>query len=1340
VQISGGAGTVTNAGALAGSVAGLQLASGFANELNLLGGATVSGQVDGGNTLGSTISSSLNLKSGASAGTLTGFGSQIVRFEDITVEAGADWTVGGTIAAGYTLIDNGTLTNTGTILTHPTLGAGAVLINGSGATIATGGTAAVYGHASGTSTVVNAGLITATSDGTIDTSGLAFSNGGFVTNQSGGTIAGSRMGIDARRNTTVVNAGTIGDAAIDFGISIGTLAAADTASITNQSGGTITGQSLGVGGGSGISGGPLTLVNAGLIAADTASGTGIDFAGKGSITNQAGGTITGQVGVQVSGVAGTVDNSGRIAATKYGTGVLLVNGGTVTNQSGGTIAGYTGLRLQQAGDVVVNAGAIQGSGDYGVRSDKSGALTNQSGGTISGDHALRTYGSMTLSNAGLIQGSGANKTGVYAYGGGHITNLAGGTIAGSVGIIAIDDAATVVNAGMISASSKAVDFKASHAHRLVVQAGASFAGSVDGGNAIGSTVTSTLQLASSASAGTLSGLGSQVTHFRDILVDAGANWTLGAAALGSGYKISNSGTLTNTGTLGSTVTLGSGAVLTNAVNGTISSGSGGVVDNGSGPAVVDNAGVIAGNGSATGVDLSQGGTLVNHASGIITGHRGLFAYYGVATVTNAGEITGTTLGVGLSSGGSVTNETGGTISGGNVGVYIVNGATLTNESGATITGGDAVFLNQGSLNNAGVIAAGSGSFDTGVRLTSGGQAINQAGGTISGSFGMRVTSGAGTVTNGGIISGTTAAVQFTGGFANRMIVNPGGSFSGLVNGGNTIGGTIASTLQLASAASSGTISGLGTQFINFARTEIDAGASWALTGDNTLVAGASLTNLGTLTLLNASFTSTGSVTNDGTIIIDPSVMTVASLLGTGRVEIDNESMLVTTGSVSVGQTIVFASGTGTLAIDAISFAGDVHGFGQGDVIDLEGITDATSAGIINGNTLEVQRSANPALHFELETGRDFSGAAFTLGFDDDSHFLTTDLACFVTGTLIETTRGPVAVETLREGDMVQTASGGMRPVRWIGWRRLDLGAHPHPSLAQPIRVRRDAFGPALPRRDLLLSPDHAVFVDGVLVPVRLLVNGATITRETTWLAPITYFHVELDAHDILLAEGLPAESYLDTGNRGVFQNGGVPVILHPDLSDIDGQARRVTASCAPFVDQAARVEPIWRRLLDRAIVLGIAPPAVETTTDPALAVVAGGRTLPPVSTTGGRWVFALPAGVSDIRLLSRATAPHETRPFIEDRRRLGVMVRRLTLRRASMVETVPMDHPGLGDGWWALEHDAHTHWRWTNGNAAVSFPAGVAGLLEIDVAGTVDYVIEDTGRCNAGSRPRSASA
>jgi hypothetical protein len=1525
LAISGGAGTVTTAGTLSGSVTALQFAAGFAHELNVEGGAAFAGLVDGGNTIGSTIVSNLNLLAAGGPGTLTGLGSQVVRFQTIAVEAGADWAVNGTVGAAYALNTEGALTNLGTIATQLTLGAVARLTNAAGGTIATGGTAAVYGHASGTSTIVNAGLITATSDGTIDTRGISFAAAGMVTNQSGGTIAGSFIAIQGGKGSVIDNAGMIGDANANLGVSVN-----DGFTLTNQAGGTIAAQFNVVGGGGGISGSALTLSNAGMIAAGTASGRGVDFLGAasitnaaggtisghtgvaltfgagtvtnagliggdsaaygvklgagglvsnsatgtinasrgvtisgnagtlindgivgrslgtygvqlhsggsvtnkaggtiagaqavvgtgasasvvnagsiaggdrgvqllagGAVTNQSGGTITGNFGAHIAGGSGLVDNAGRIDAgtaqigvelaaggsvtnraggtisgptgvrgagsavavdnagriDASGIGVTIASGGTLTNRTGGTIAGETGARLQSNNDAVINAGLIQGGSYHGVRLIGTGSVINQSGGTItgveagvyldmgatvsnaaggtiSGATAISARDNATISNAGRLVGSHGNQVGVDLYGGATLTNLTGGTISGITGVQAFAGAATVTNAGAIDGSANAVLFQAGHAHRLVVEAGATFTGQVDGGNAIGSSVASTLRLASSASAGTLAGLGSQITQFRDIVVDAGADWTLDGVTLGGGYGIANSGTLTNTGSIGSVVMLEAGASLTNAATGTIAASGGGAIVNlgvTAASLTVSNAGVIDAGGSGPGIYLAQGGTITNLSDASISGGRGIITYYGPGLLTNAGSISATSgTGVRMATGGTIVNQTGGTISGNLYGIGIHGGATLINASGALITGGDGAILNQAVVDNAGTIASGDGAFDTGLLISGGGMVTNHASGVITGARAIRITGAASTVTNAGTISGTTAAVSFGSGSARRLIVDPTGSFTGLVDGGNTIGSTIVSTLQLSSAASSGTIAGLGTQFINFARTEIDAGGSWVLEGNNTIVAGATLTNEGTLTLLNASFSAAGAVINDGTIVIDPSVMTLAALSGTGVVEIDDGSTLTVQGAVSAGQTVIYASGTATLAIEAASFAGDILGFGIGDILDLGGVTDATAAGIVNGSTLEILRSGHAALRFELDAGRNFSGATFTLGFDDDSNFLTTDLACFVAGTLIETTRGPVVVEDLREGDVLLTAAGGQRAIRWIGWRRLDLREHPKPALAQPIRIHRDAFGPDLPRRDLLVSPDHALFVDGVLVPARLLVNGATITREADWHRPITYYHVELDAHDVLLAEGLAAESYLDTGNRGVFQNAGVPVMLHPDLSGENDQARRLAESCAPFADQPALVEPIWRRLSERAQALGLHATSVTTTQDPALRVIADGRTLQPVSVAEGRAVFVLPRGVRALRLISRAAAPHEVRPWIDDRRDLGVMVRRLTLRRDGLVETIPMDHPALGAGWWDLEQDARTHWRWTNGDAAVSVEPGSVGLLEVEIGGTVDYVL-----------------
>jgi hypothetical protein len=133
--------------------------------------------------------------------------------------------------------------------------------------------------------------------------------------------------------------------------------------------------------------------------------------------------------------------------------------------------------------------------------------------------------------------------------------------------------------------------------------------------------------------------------------------------------------------------------------------------------------------------------------------------------------------------------------------------------------------------------------------------------------------------------------------------------------------------------------------------------------------------------------------------------------------------------------------------------------------------------------------------------------------------------CFCAGTLIRTDRGDMPVERIEAGDTLCLAGGGRAQVRWTGHRRQ--------TDATVIRLRTGCLG-GVPTRDLLVSDDHAIEIKGALVPAGLLVNGDTIVRET-W--PVAIFHhVELEAHAVLLAEGAPTESYLDTGNRARFAN------------------------------------------------------------------------------------------------------------------------------------------------------------------------------------------------------------
>jgi hypothetical protein len=239
-----------------------------------------------------------------------------------------------------------------------------------------------------------------------------------------------------------------------------------------------------------------------------------------------------------------------------------------------------------------------------------------------------------------------------------------------------------------------------------------------------------------------------------------------------------------------------------------------------------------------------------------------------------------------------------------------------------------------------------------------------------------------------------------------------------------------------------------------------------------------------------------------------------------------------------------------------------------------------------------------------------------------------------------------------------------------------------------VRVAAGAFGPGEPAQDLFLSPDHAVFVDGALIPVRYLINGATVVQQPA--AQVEYWHVELPRHGVLLAEGLACESYLDTGNRTAFANGGPAMQMHPDF------ARKIwdAEGCAPLVLQGPCLTAARQRLLDCAAVLGHA-----MTGDPGLRILADGREVAAV-VDGRRWLVRLPEGTRSVRLASRIWRPAQTQAEADDTRTLGVAVARLWLDRRE----VGLDSPGLCSGWHAVEPGC----RWTDGDATLA----VAGMRE----------------------------
>jgi hypothetical protein len=146
-----------------------------------------------------------------------------------------------------------------------------------------------------------------------------------------------------------------------------------------------------------------------------------------------------------------------------------------------------------------------------------------------------------------------------------------------------------------------------------------------------------------------------------------------------------------------------------------------------------------------------------------------------------------------------------------------------------------------------------------------------------------------------------------------------------------------------------------------------------------------------------------------------------------------------------------------------------------------------------------------------------------------------DIACVVRGTLIRTPAGEVPVETLSIGDAVITAEGLSRPVKWIGKRGYAKAFIARNPKVAPILISRGALGGGAPASDLAVSPEHAVYVDGLLVPAKLLVNDDTI-RPVLNLESVEYFHVELETPDVLWTNGARTESYVNHGNRRMFAN------------------------------------------------------------------------------------------------------------------------------------------------------------------------------------------------------------
>lgn len=551
------------------------------------------------------------------------------------------------------------------------------------------------------------------------------------------------------------------------------------------------------------------------------------------------------------------------------------------------------------------------------------------------------------------------------------------------------------------------------------------------------------------------------TFVNPVLINPGVtiSTTGDAITASSGsWTLQNKGDIAGAGAIANGIDLAGGGVVTNFATGLVSGSSDGVRISGAAGTVI-NYGNIAGllavpNYSGLGIELRTGGAVTNHSGGTISGYAsGIYVYSGAGTVVNAGRISGHNYnGVFLKAGGAVTNQTGGVISGTAYGVLI----------GAA-----------GTVVNAGIISGG-----IGLQYV-GGAVTNQAGGTIvagTSGFGVNVSGGSATIVNAGSIGG---GISFAYGFTNLLLVDPGAVFAGTVNGG----GAAASELELA-AGGSGSLTAIGTQFINFGSIVFDPGGTWFIAGDT------------------------------------------AGLSGT------------------------------------------ISGFAVGDTIELTGVA-ATGLSYSSG-VLTLQEVGGAAT---LNLPGAFTTASFHLASVAGHTDITLNAPCFRAGTRILTNRGELPVETIKAGDQVHTVlHDRLATVTWVGCRRVDCARHPDPQQVWPVCIRAGAFGPSCPHSDLYVSPDHAIFVNEVLIPARHLINGTSIVQRPC--NQVTYHHLELAEHDVLLAEGLTVESYLDTTATSNYVGRSMPVRLHADYSIRTWEAH----GCAPLVVNGPQVDAV-RQLL-----------------------------------------------------------------------------------------------------------------------------------------------------------------
>jgi T5SS/PEP-CTERM-associated repeat protein len=794
-----------------------------------------------------------------------------------------------------------------------------------------------------------------------------------------------------------------------------------------------------------------------------------------------------------------------------------INIDSATTIDAATSAPYTLIGNVGAGSVTVQDGTWDASGGPLVLGwAAAGALTVASGGSLAAASLIvgwQAAGTVTVAGGTLADAAGIDLGGT-SDSIGLLLIQAGGSVATTAGNDTVGDA--VGAQGTVAVGGTGASWSVS---------GTLAIGANGGTGAVTISAGGVVQAGAGVDLGNGADAGGTVTVLSGGSFDTPQELHVGAYGGGTGLLSVAGGTVT----VGAEVSIGYQGAGTLAVTAAGTLTNGGTFTNigdagGTGAATIDGAGstwsvnvfTVGAGGTGT-LTIGNGGLMkVDDAGGMYASIG--YSQIGGATGDGAVTITGTgsemrvngAIGVGFDNGtGTLDVLSGGLLDFTAPEIFDFDSLVIGN----SVTGTGVVRVDGGTIQ--------AGSNDILVGNEGAGSLDIAAGGSVDASGGLAVavgTASTGTLTVEGATSLLTVEQNFVIGGA-YVVGGP-----GLVSA--TGGGTIRSSASL-------TLYGGGTLAVDSTATVVIGSGTAGVAGAVLVDAGGSLLGYGTVA---------SPLVLDGTAVaVGGTLEILGAVSGSATLTILGDATLKLDAAGDAAGVLFATAGSGTLDLATATGGVTISGFAAGSTIRVADAVGASASASVAGGvtTLDLFSGAT-------EIGRLAIAGSEQFAFDSATG--TVSVACFAAGTRIGTARGNVPVEHLALGDRVRMArrNGGTRPVVWLGHRVVNCRRHPDPGAVWPVRVRRNAFGRGRPARDLILSPDHAVFVGGVLIPIRHLLTGGSILQERR--ASVTYWHVELDRHDVLRAEGLPCESFLDTGNRPAFANGGTAIHLFADFT------------------------------------------------------------------------------------------------------------------------------------------------------------------------------------------------